>query len=227
MSDPVLEAAFASTAVAKIPGRSYAPKIPVGTHTVILKQFRVKNTRGKGRMFDAEFVVLDGGTADGETRGWPWFTGADVNGMQDGFLRGFLETVAKSIGDKESTIPQLGAMLAGSAQLGRGMQLKVVVRNQVDKYGNVKMNPKENAPYTEAIWYPITQSPEQIVEGRKALDADPQHALRAEAPEQQQQMVAPPAYVAPVQPVAAPVAAPAPVAAAPAGLSLLAALGKK
>lgn len=225
MIDPTLEAAFASTATAKLPGRSYSPSLPVGEHTVILKQFNVKQTQNKGRMFEADVLVLESTDAKlvGQTRGAAWFPGGDKFGIQDGYLRGFMEAAAACIGDT-SPLPTFGAVLAGAGQAGRGLMLRVIVREQVAaKTGQAKINPKTNSPYTEMMWYPVSQSLDDITGRRTALDADPAHAIRVAQPQQAQvqQTIAPPV----VQPAPVQAAAPAPTGGAGAGL--LAALQNK
>lgn len=224
MNDPNLEAAFEGAARAQSPGRSYTPKLPIGAHTVIIKQFNKKNTRSKGVMFNAEVHVLDSDKEEvkDQARSWPWFTGADANGIQDRYLRGFIEAVARSINDTKSTIPQLGALLAGAQQTGRGMMLKVVVTEQYDKKGNVKKDPETGEAYTEALWYPIAQTPEEVVAGRSALDADPRHAIREAQQEQgQSAAVARPAVTQPAQQTTQPAST------GGSATSLLAQLGKK
>ncbi len=228
MIDPTLEAAFGSVATAKIPGRSYDPRLPVGTHTVLIKQYAIKKTKNKGPMHDLSTVVMESTDASlvGQTRGWAWFTGADQYGIQDGYLRGFLETIGKCIGDT-SPLPTLGALLAGAGQAGRGMMVRVIVTNQVNgKTGQMKLDPKTGQPYTEAAWYPIAQTLEDISKGRAALDADPAHAIKAPNEHQQQAVVQQPVQVQ--QPIVQPAVQPAaqPAAAAGGGLGLLANLQK-
>ena len=161
----------------------------------------------------------------GQTRGAAWFPGGDKYGIQDGYLRGFMEAAAACIGDT-SPLPTFGAVLAGTGQAGRGLTLRVIVREQVAaKTGQAKINPKTNQPYTEMMWYPVSQTLEDITSKRAALDADPAHAIRV--PQAfQAQTIAPPAAVA--TPVAQPAPAAAPAPTAGAGAGLLAALqGKK
>ncbi len=195
--DPTLEAAFLSTANAKIPGPKYSPKFTLGTHTVILKSFKVKQTENKGRMMEADFVVIDSDNKSliGQSRGAAWFPGSDKFGIQDGYMRQFLESAAQCIGDT-SPLPVFGGVLAGPLQAGRGLTMRVLVKEQVaKKTGQSKIDPKTGQAYTEMVWYPVAQSLEDIKNARAALDADPMHALKEDAPAPAPVAVTPPTPV--------------------------------
>lgn len=227
--DPVLEAAFAGVGTAKIPGAGRTPRLPLGTHTVMLKQFRVRPTRKGQRMCEADVLVLDSNVDGlaGQTRNSAWFPGQDGFGIQDGFLREFLESGATGMGDT-SPAPRFLALLAHPGQPGRGLKLLAIVTEQRDKFGNTKPDPKNPGQnYTETHWRSIPQAIDDIVAARGVLDADPAHALRAEQPQQVQQTIAPPPVQQPVV-QAAPAVAAAPAATPGASAGLLASLmGKK
>lgn len=227
--DPVLEASFAAVGTAKIPGQRRTPRLPLGTHTVMLKQFTVRPTRKGQRMCEADVFVLDSDVAGlaGQTRNSAWFPGQDGFGIQDGFLREFLESGATGMGDT-SPAPRFLAMLAHPGQPGRGLKLLAIVTEQRDKFGNTKPDPKNPGQnYTETHWRAIPQSIDDIIAARAELDADPAHALRTDQPQAQQTIAPPPVVQAQVavQPQAQ-VAQPAASAAATGLLAKLQA-GKK
>jgi hypothetical protein len=170
---------------------SFAPNLINGEHTVLIKRFNVKESaKGKGKIVEADFVVLESTTDTGlpVTRGWPWFIGAP--GWQGTYaesrLKEFLTAVGQCIGDT-SPISVIGANLAGAAQLGRGIMLKVSVFD-----GKPKKAPATGF-YQEIRWTPVTQTLEDIQKARAMLDGGEPAATQAPAP-------AP----APVQPAAAP-----------------------
>jgi len=174
---------------------SFSPNFANGEHTVLLKRFNVKESaKGKGKIVEADFHILASNTEPVDaTRGWPWFIGAA--GWQGTYaearLKEFLTAVAACIGDT-SPISQIGAMLAGPAQAGRGLAIKVHVFD-----GKPKKAPATGF-YQEIRWIPVTQTMEDIKAGRALLDGD---GAAAPAPA--------PVQAAPVQQVA-PTPAPAP-----------------
>jgi hypothetical protein len=191
MSD-VLVDAFKGAENAKALG-GFTPPFGNGEHTVLLKRFQVKESaKGKGKIVEADFLILESTTeAAGTTKGWPWFIGAP--GWQGSYaesrLKEFLEGVAVSIGDT-SPISHIGASLAGPAQAGRGLMMKVSVFD-----GKPKKAPATGY-YQEIKWHPVAQGLEDIQKARALLDADGSAAAPAPMPVQ-----AAPAPVAQAQPV--------------------------
>lgn len=203
-----LENVFAKVGDAKALG-GFTSRLAIGSHTLLLKRFNVKESaKGKGKIVEADFTVLESTTANpGETKGWAWFIGAAgfAGQYEEARLKGFIETVGACIGDS-SEISTIGASLAGPAQAGRGLTLKCVVSAQTERDGSPKKSPKGEI-YTQIDWLVVPQTLDDIEKARKLLAGGP----------------APKAEVAAAP---APVAQPAPVAAAPATAGVAGLLSK-
>lgn len=189
MSDP-LQNVFAGAENAKAIG-GFTSRLPIGTHTLLLKRFAVKESaKGKGKIVESDFHVLESNSANAdETKGWAWFIGAAgwAGQYEEARLKQFIETVKASIGDT-STVSAMGAALAGPAQAGRGLMMKCTVSAQTNRDGS----PKKSAAgevYTEITWAPVSQSLEDIAAGRKHLDGNVK-AAPATAPVEQLAAVA-------------------------------------
>jgi hypothetical protein len=163
--------------------QGFAPNLPNGEHTLLLKRFNVKDSnKGMGKRVEADFLVVESSAPDlvGTTRGWPWFIGAP--GWQGQYaesrLKEFLTAVATGIGDT-SPISTIGAGLAGDAQLGRGMMIKCSI---VD--GKPRKAPGTGF-YQEVSWIPVTQTLDDIKRGRSYIDAESPAPAVQQAPAQE------------------------------------------
>ncbi len=191
-------------------GGSYTDRLPLGTHDLVLKEFRVKTSKKDGaKIVEADFLVLGSDSKEapaGSVFGWAWFIDSKGWGgtYAKSFLKDFFVQAGDCIGDTRD--PQtIGGDLLCPAQKGRGLNLKAVVKN------GKKTNDK-GEPFVEVAWKAIPQTLEQVAETRAGLDdMDGQ---------------APAAAAAPVRHLPTPVAPMPPPAAAPRTGGILAGLRK-
>lgn len=165
---------FKKAANAKALG-GFASRLPIGSHTVLMKRFNVKDSaQNKGRIVEADFLVIestDDSVMKTPTKGWAWFPDSAgwAGQYEESRLKSFIETVGACIGD-DSGVEALGGALAHENQLGRGMMLKCVISPQTDRAGVSKKNAKGET-YVNIEWQPVTQTLEDIQKARATLDA--------------------------------------------------------
>ena len=172
-----LNRVFGKVARSKAPQTSdYKPKLEIGRHRVLLSKYRAKQSKKPGQedqtILESEFVVMTSTVhKEGDERGWPWFIDeAGWSGIynQDN-AKQFLKVAGQCIGDDRDT-DQIGVDLAGPEQMGRGLMLDVIIKEQLNKKtGEVKRSPDGTA-YTEIKWIPVAQTLEDIAKARAVLD---------------------------------------------------------
>lgn len=81
----------------------YAPRLSNGSHTVIVKKYKTKNSeQGMGTILESEFLIArstDQGLREGDTRSWPWFIegkGWSATYAQDN-AKQFIDAVMRSV----------------------------------------------------------------------------------------------------------------------------------
>ncbi|MGN6106817.1 MAG: hypothetical protein ACTHU0_17040, partial [Kofleriaceae bacterium] len=59
------------------PMSRYAPRLPLGTHRIVLKNYRTKQSdQNMGTILESDWMVSGSSNSElseGDTRGWPWF----------------------------------------------------------------------------------------------------------------------------------------------------------
>ena len=197
-------------------GGDFLPKVPPGRHTVVLETFRAKtNKKDQTTFLDADFYLGGSTVAQGESRGWAWFTGKPgFFGQYEGErARQFMASVAKCVG---IPLPHLEVVLAdrataeqkaehqkSMAEIGgsliqgkyRGLQLNMSVTQEFETDGKTPKRGNAGQELFKSMFEAIPGQTDAIIaQTRASLDS-----VR-------------PGSAAPAVAATAPVAAPAPTA---------------
>jgi hypothetical protein len=120
------------------PVSNFLPRLPVGTHTVVVKRYAPKRSeQAMGTIIEADFIIgatNAQGVKPGEARGWAWFP--DQSGWggayEQGRAKDFIEKVAGCINPAELPTCQLqnGQVVPLNPKTGQPF---------VDGQGNIKL----------------------------------------------------------------------------------------
>lgn len=158
---------------AKSMGGGFAQRLGIGSHKLVLKSYKVKDSaKGQGSFLEAEFLVVNSSVHEaGESRGWVWFINAPgqwAAAYEQDRAKKFIETIGACVGDN-SPVEVLGAALAGPDQAGTGIIVDVEIAPQGGK--NAGKTNGRGEPYTNAYWRPVSQTLEEVAAQRAEVES--------------------------------------------------------